>query len=335
MQFYVIVDAAGSTNGRAERRIGQPDIIAPSAERFGDVRAPFALRILDMSRSDDLLVSCLTVTLPVAERFHHLQRSLADYCRQTHANCELLIVLDPGPANVRSAIEAEVAALERPDIRIVASPSRQTLGALRNLSVESARGEILCQWDDDDRHHPDRVRSQLEALVDSRNDAVYLEDVMQYFPASRALYCTHWGAVEPKGMPGTLMCRRAAQPRYPEIGPTAARGEDTAVALSLMRPHGYALLAGAPHLFVYVSHGANTWPAEHHRMLANELAISRGLLLRREGVLREGLRPFSLGPGGVTVHGYNGPAFIIDPAPALASPDPAVVGPRSTPTRSA
>ncbi|MEO8304047.1 MAG: glycosyltransferase family A protein [Betaproteobacteria bacterium] len=288
-----------------------------------------------MSRPDDILVSCLTVTLPVAERFRHFQRCLGDYCRQTHPHRELVIALDPGPADARSAIEAEVAALNRSDIRIVASPVRLTLGALRNLCIASARGQILCQWDDDDLHHPDRVRCQLDALLESTHDAVYLEDVMQYFPASRTLYCTHWGAVLPKGMPGTLMCRRVAHPRYPEIGEAAIRGEDTAVAKLLMRQGGYGLLAGAPHLFVYVSHGTNTWPDDHHRMLADELSISRGLLRRREAGLREGLRAFAFGSGAVTVQGYNGPAFILETASGGSSSETGVAGPRSTPTRSA
>lgn len=281
-----------------------------------------------MAEPDDILVSCLLVTLPVAERLRHFQRSLSDYCRQTHANRELIIVLDPGPADATLAIAAEVAALRRSDIRIVAAPTKQTLGWLRNLSVASARGEVLCQWDDDDLHHPDRLRRQLEAMLDTGHAAVYLEDVMQYFPASRTLYCTHWGATEPKGMPGTLMCRRAARIRYPETGPEARRGEDTAVALQLQRQGGYALLSGAPHLYVYVSHGANTWPDDHHRMLANELAISRGLLRRREAQLREGLRPIAFGPGAVNVQGYNGPAFILGDGIRSPSFTPGMPAPR-------
>jgi hypothetical protein len=66
-----------------------------------------------------------------------------------------------------------------------------------------------------------------------------------------------------------------------------------------------------PHLYVYVSHGENSYGNDHHEMLAARLGISRALLLRREAQLREGLRPFDFGPGDVTVQGYNGPAFTL------------------------
>jgi hypothetical protein len=64
-----------------------------------------------------------------------------------------------------------------------------------------------------------------------------------------------------------------------------------------------------PHLYVYVTHGANSSPSDHHARLAGELSISRGLLQRRETLLREGLRPFGL--DGVGVEGPNGRAFTL------------------------
>ena len=44
--------------------------------------------------TDDVLVSCLMVTKPVAVRFAMLERSIASYCRQSHLNRELVIVVD-------------------------------------------------------------------------------------------------------------------------------------------------------------------------------------------------------------------------------------------------
>ena len=59
-------------------------------------------------------------------------------------------------------------------------------------------------------HHPERVERQRAALIESGKDGVLLEEVMQFFPASRRLYCTNWRATEFKGHPGTLMCARSA-----------------------------------------------------------------------------------------------------------------------------
>ena len=81
---------------------------------------------------------------------------------------------------------------------------------------------------------------------------------------------------------------------------------------------GLLAFAGAPHLLVYVSHGASTWHDDHHRMLARALSVSSSLLRRREAQLRAGLAPFDFGSGEVAVHGYNGVAFTLGAAPASA-----------------
>lgn len=253
------------------------------------------------------LISCLAVTLPVAERFAFLTRSITDYQRQTHRNRELILVLNGGDPAVARRIRDHVAALRDPGIRLVEPAGSLTLGALRNISIEHARGEIICQWDDDDLYHPERLARQLEALGDG--DAVFLREVMQFYPAERALYCTNWQATETQSFPGSLMCRISVDARYPETGDDARLGEDTTVARHLAETGRVVLLAGLPHLYVYVSHGRNSWPDSHHRMLASRLALSRGLLLRREAALRAGLSGIDFGPDEVLVQGFNGVAF--------------------------
>jgi hypothetical protein len=207
----------------------------------------------------------------------------------------------------------EIAAMGRPDIRIVQGGGAHTLGALRNLGLRCARGEVLCQWDDDDLYHPDRIRRQLLRLVEPGLEAVYLQDVMQYFPSSGALFWTNWRATEAKGHPGTLMMRQGLPVRYCEEGPTARLGEDLDVALQLQALGSVGYLTGAAPLFIYVSHGKNSWDQDHHQMLASRLSISKGLLTRREPEIREALAPFDFGPNPVSVRGSNGEAFRLAP----------------------
>jgi len=248
-------------------------------------------------------VSCLTVTLGTAERLPMLARAIAAYAAQSLGDRELVIVAD----GTGDAVAAVVASFGRDDIRIVRMKPGLTLGALRNRSVAAARGAILCQWDDDDLHHPDRLAAQLAALGTA--DAVVLQDVMLLDAAAREMRWANWTAAPGRGHPGTLLVRRAALPAYPETGPEARLGEDLAVLAELDAACRVERLAGAAQLYVYVSHGLNSWSVAHHAMLADTLAISRGLLLRREAALRAGLAPFGL--AGMRVMGGNGHAFTL------------------------
>jgi glycosyltransferase involved in cell wall biosynthesis len=262
---------------------------------------------------DEPLISCLMVTLPVAGRLERLKQSVAGYLAQTHRRRELVVVVDgrtPAPDPI-AAIKAHLASLGRDDIRVVEPRGVRTLGALRNVSMASARGDVFCQWDDDDLHHPLRLERQLAALAASHGRAVCLQEVMQFFAAERRLYCTNWRATEVKALPGTLMCRAASAIAYCETGEPADLSEDLELALRLIERDDYEVLAGEPHLYVYVSHGENSWADEHHRMLAARLGLSQGLLRRRAAALREGLAAFDFGPGPVTVQGANGPAFTV------------------------
>lgn len=259
----------------------------------------------------DPLISCLMVTLPVPERFDRLKESVAGYLGQTYERRELVVVANGGTPEALAAIKAHIASLGRDDIRMLEPPGILTLGALRNISKASARGEVVCQWDDDDLYHPERLERQLAALVQSGAEGVCLQEVMQFFPGERSLYCTNWRATPNRAHPGTLMRWRHAPVAYPETGEAARLGEDSDVVQQLQRRGGYGVLADAPHLHIYVSHGGNSWDQGHHRMLATSLGLSQGLLRRREAVLRDGLSVFDFGPGEVTLRGSNGPAFTI------------------------
>lgn len=262
----------------------------------------------------DAFVSCLMVTLPLPHRLPYLRLGVADYCRQTHPRRELVIVLDEeGDAQTRADIVAHVAALGRDDVRIVDLPGRHTLGALRNRSVEHARGDLVCQWDDDDRYHPERLARQAEVMARERAAGVCLEEVFHYFAATRTLHVLNFRMTAQQVFPGSLMMRREVAPRYPESGAESTRGEDSA-ALAELRATGHlGVITGLPYLYIYVAHGANTWDDGHQRMLAERLSTSRALLRRREAEWRAGLAAYDFGPGEVTVRGYNGVAFALGP----------------------
>jgi glycosyltransferase involved in cell wall biosynthesis len=257
------------------------------------------------------LISCLMVTLPVPNRSASLKLSVDDFLRQSHPEKELVIVMNGGDAATRRTIAAYISGLQRREIRLVDVPGLLTLGALRNISLTEGRGAYFCHWDDDDRHHPQRLASQLQDLRESGKPAGCLEEVMQFFPHDRSMFCLNWRATEAKSFPPSLLSQKAVEIHYPESGEQARRGEDLVILKQLAQKGGYQVLSGAPHLILYVSHGQNTWSQDHHRMLAEKLSLSKGLLMRREAKLREGLEPFSDFLGATTVCGSNGAAFTL------------------------
>ena len=280
----------------------------------------------DRGPGDATLVSCLMVALPSHVRLPWFRQSVADYCRQTHPRRELVVLLDRGDPSARDALVAHLDALGRDDIRVIESPEKRTLGALRNAVIALARGEIVCQWDDDDRSHPERIAAGLAAMARAGARAMCLEETFLYFTATRALHWISFHMTPERAFPGSLMMRRDVAPTYPETGPKSMKGEDSAGLAELMRTGGYECVAGAPHLCVYVSHGANTSGDVHMRMVADKLSLSRALLARREAEIRNGISAHDFGPGDIAVTGYNGVAFTLS-APGASSP-------RRTDTRS-
>lgn len=265
-----------------------------------------------MDDSSQPLVSCLMITLPIPARLGWLRRSLASYCRQSYPNRELVIIMDLGAEEDRANVVSAVAALGRADIRVIAADRKMRLGGLRNKSVQESRGSFICQWDDDDFYHPTRIERQLGAMRAAGCAAGCLQEIMQYFPAERSLYLQNWRATPAQGNPPTLLCEKSLGIEYPEEGPDSHGVEDLFVLMRLREHCEVHGLAGEPHLYLYNSHGGNTTTGDFRQMIRERLAVSKGILLRREAALRAGLAGHDFGPGAVEVHGSNGLAFSIN-----------------------
>lgn len=228
-----------------------------------------------------MLISALVVTRDGA--LPRLANAFGDLARQTHAERELVVVHD-GDATFHAAVEllAHRAGLAATVDR--AEPG-QPLGALRNRAVALARGELVAQWDDDDRHHPERLARQAAALARRDASFAFLTDQLHHFPSQGALYWEDWSA---EAYPldfvqGTLVGKRARMPGYPD----ARRGEDTALCRDLVvAGEPIARVRDAGWSYVYTFHGGNAFPAAHHHAIASAKHLSPARLLGRERVLR-------------------------------------------------
>ena len=166
---------------------------------------------------------------------------------------------------------AIVAAHAGASIRVERAPPGQRLGGLRNIAIARARGEWICQWDDDDRYHPERLRLQWEQAQSEQADVNYLVDQLHWFRADSLLFWDDWGG-EPYPMnliQGTILARRDVMPPYPDIG----RGEDTLQTHALLREEAskafrVSRLRGMGWCYIYRFHGGNAWDAAHHRAIS-------------------------------------------------------------------
>ncbi len=218
-------------------------------------------------------ISCVMVT---ANRVRIARRAVACFAAQGWGNRELVVV-DDGAEDYAPLF----AALPPDRVRYlrVAPSSDNTLGALRNRSLDEARGEIIAQWDDDDWYHPDRLSAQA-AMLDAGHDACVLRGTLMHLDDPRWFDHPYVGTLEP-GVPGSIVHRADASARYPE----KRRGEDTDFLGHWSG--GRLAVLDAPQLFLRAFHGANTWERTHfERRVRNTPAAAvewwwRAQVLRR------------------------------------------------------
>lgn len=241
------------------------------------------------------LISCLTVT---RDRLVLLKEAIRCYCIQTYPRRELVIVTDGSP-RYRQAISDYLTWLGRTDIRLVqVSEPDQRLGALRNVSLDAARGTIVCQWDDDDLNHPERLERQYRHLLASGAHACCFTDQLQFFYNGRSLYWSDWrleGARPTEQLiPGTLMTHCDDRFQYPATGGYASAGEDSVLLDQLGASVKVTPFSDAGYLNIYSYHGKNVFPEYHHRRIAALGSRPVEFFRAQESTLRQALRTYRL-----------------------------------------
>lgn len=207
----------------------------PAAQPFGD---------------DGPRISCLMVT---ADRMHLAERSIDCFLAQTYPNRELIVV-DDGTQDY-APILSRVPANRLIHHRLV-KDSATTLGALRNLSLDLARGDVIAQWDDDDWFDPTRLARQIVVLGD--HAACWCPVALMHLAEPKWLTRPYIGWFQ-GGVPSTILHRRRDDIRYP----LERRGEDSTYR-DAWRRLGFTLLdEGEAALLIRCFHGGNTWERTH------------------------------------------------------------------------
>jgi glycosyltransferase involved in cell wall biosynthesis len=231
---------------------------------------PPAVSVRRAPASGAPLISCLMVTY---DRLSLAKRAMRCFAAQDWPNKELVAV-SAGAEPFRAALTRYAAELGLDGFRLVhASGDDPTLGHLRNLSLDHARGDWVCQWDDDDFSHPHRLTMQARHMAAAKAGASFMTDQLHYLADQNILCWVDWDADgkfsgTARLAPNTLMMRAGLDVRYPEDGPVSRRGEDSALLEALYRQTEVAALSGAGWLYLYQFHGGNTFPRDHHQRLS-------------------------------------------------------------------
>lgn len=211
---------------------------------------------------DGPLVSCLMVS---RGQLCPARYAIDCFRRQTYRHRELVIIDD----NPVSELARFLADMGDPQIRHVwLAAGRQSLGSLRNRALAESRGNLVCQWDDDDLYDERRLAWQIEALLSSGAQACFLRRWTLWWPAECRIAVSGDRIWE-----GSMLARRTSVPDYP----ARRRGEDTAVAEQLMAA-GRVVLMNAPELYCYTIHGSNTFHYQHFLGMYNAASEFAGRL---------------------------------------------------------
>ncbi|MET9524767.1 glycosyltransferase [Streptomyces coeruleorubidus] len=260
-------------------------------------------------------VSCLIVT---KDRSSTARRAITCFRSQTYPSLELVVVED----GTDDALEQYIRELGDPRIRHHRlPPEARPLGELRNEAVDRATGPYVCQWDDDDLYDPERVETQMAAILSLGAEACFLARERLWWPARHKLAISCARVWE-----GSMVCAKDRLPRYPAL----RRGEDTPVAEEVVRTCR-VVSVDAPELYTYVCHGSNTFNEAHfaeHFEVATEVWSEPGAYAERLLAMATRL---PIGPKAIA-HAETGPTTserraqtAPEPAPGPASERPPVL----------
>lgn len=111
---------------------------------------------------DKPFVTCIC---PTRNRREWLPKAISCFLAQDYAARELVIVAD-GEESVADLVPCD------PRIRLMVSGWTLTVGEKRNIGCETARGDVIAHFDDDDFSESGRLSSQMAKLIECRKAVI-------------------------------------------------------------------------------------------------------------------------------------------------------------------
>src|SRR5688572_10863119 len=218
-----------------------------------------------MKSSTDIkwpLISCLCIT---ERRVEFLIKAVHAFLCQTYPNKELVIVHKPDDSHTVEYLSG----LNNPSIRsAMVDRDYETLGERRNFSIQQARGEYFCQWDDDDWYHNERLTIQFEAAKKYFREGSVLNQLIFFNKADGKAYFSYSRPWENTILYKTNMLSSGFV--YQKLN----QKEDTMLVKELIE-HNKLSAVSFP-AYIYIFHGTNTTAQSHYEDLCSmsqELSI--------------------------------------------------------------
>lgn len=197
------------------------------------------------------LISCVCITRGKPAMLH---RVITCFRMQSYPNKELVVVYEEDDTPTVAYVQQ--GGLEDVSLHCVKTDAQYTLGELRNIGIEKAAGEFVCQWDDDDWYHANRLERQYHALQQHHRAGAVLTRWMVYDAVKQNAYISNYRIWE-----GSILCRKDIMSLKPYENKRI--GEDTATTDYLSERNFLHLIDDQPALYIYIYHGNNTWNAAH------------------------------------------------------------------------
>ncbi|NGP18552.1 glycosyltransferase family 2 protein [Devosia chinhatensis] len=105
----------------------------------------------------------ITIGATAYQAENSIERAVSSALRQDWPGIEIVIVDDGSTDGTWNALQRLAASHK--EIRAFRQETNQGVGSARSRIVREARGAFICFFDDDDESAPDRVRRQLERIL--------------------------------------------------------------------------------------------------------------------------------------------------------------------------
>lgn len=192
-----------------------------------------------------------------------LKRVIACFESQSYPCLEMIIVWEEDDMQTELFLRQIEPGGRYKLCKVPVNPIKKSLGELRNLSIQRAEGEYVCQWDDDDWYDPERLSIQMARLKSSGKPACILSRWIIFDAVTGKSYLSKRRLWE-----GSILCHKEfmQENSYPVL----SKGEDTPVIQSLFDRQLLEVMDDEPEIYIYVCHGSNTWEREHFERIFEE-----------------------------------------------------------------